>query len=63
MIQKKREPRKGTVVASDVSICGCGGKGGMGGAYDWYYIVLDGFGGGYYVEETGEVELDWMRCC
>ena len=32
----------------------------MGGAYDWYYIVLDSFGEGYYVEETGEVELGLM---
>ena len=25
--------------------------------YDWYYFILDGFGGWYDVEEAGEVEL------
>lgn len=27
-------------------------------AYDGYDFVLDGLRGGYYVEETGEVELE-----
>lgn len=37
----------------------CNSYGSLGGreAYDWYDLVLNGFGEGYYVEEAGEVEL------
>lgn len=55
-------PREGTVAGIVSCQLRCSDRS-LGGivAYDWYDFVLDCFREGYYVEETGEVEL-WVSC-